>query len=182
MKIAPLAVAVAAGLLVAPAAASAGGYVGLGIGSATTGDELDENYDGDGSSIRITIGQRFTWVSLEAGLNTYGLKTENSRATWDAKALSAAGRVHMPLTGKLEGYLRLGVERHYVDRSDNEVSLRGSGWLASLGAEYGLHFGFAKGSVWLDLTRHNAMLTNTNSGNQLDANIDTVSVGLSVGF
>lgn len=175
-----LAFAVAA-LLLAPAAADAGtgGFVSIGVGLPTsTGGELGD-WDASGKLGSVFVGQRLhPYFGVEAGLSAYGLSTTQGAAVTNV-GLAAAGRLFVPVTPVITPYLRLGIEKTWMTR-DRAQDFSGTGWLASLGVEYKLNLSFVSGGVWAEYTRHDASFVNSSA--QRDGNIDTLSLGVTVGF
>jgi len=179
MKTLALALAV---LVMAPAAAHAGGsggFVSLGVGAtANTGGDL-ANWGADGKVGSLYVGQRFGMVGLEVGLSAYGLSGPGGGAVTNV-GLSAAGLFAVPVTPTISPYLRLGIEKTWMNR-DTAADFSGTGWLASLGVEYKLSFGaLGMGGIWADFTRHDASFVNDTV--QRDGHIDTLSLGVTVGF
>ena len=169
---------VALGVLV-PSAAFAGGYVAAGVGGGAdiSGDLGDFRSDGHYNG-RLMVGQRFTFVSLEAGLNGYGL--EGVGAEWDAVSLSGALKLSIPMVLGFELFARAGVERTWLGPSGDlpMQDWAGNGYLIGGGAEYRFDLTPTDLSLWADWTRHD---TNLHDGNaRADARVDLWTAGLSI--
>src|SRR5262245_8073984 len=104
-------------LMASPGAASAGVYLGLGIG--TNGFEASANiFDTDGRALRLFGGYRFPSLSfggafgIEGGVEGYNLMVRQSRSTaYDGREWFAAGRFIYPFSDDFEAYGRLGFQR-----------------------------------------------------------------------
>jgi hypothetical protein len=172
--------AVIAGVALVPAAAHAGGYVGAGIGtSASLGGATGRIISDSSHSGRIVIGERLARVSIEGTLGSYGLNFSNRDASFDARSLGAAAKLHLPLVEKLEGTVRVGLEHTWLAGA-NAPDLSGDGWTGGLGLEYRLNLGLAATSVWLDYSRHSTALAN--GPTKIDATADMWTLGLSIGL
>ena len=177
----PVVALVAAALLSVPAAAHAGGYVALGVGSAAdTGGDL-RGFSSDGHmSGRLMLGQRISIVSFEAGLAGYGLEPRSGGRDYNAQSLGAALKLNLPLVAGLEGYGRAGVERTWLGTSGDQMAYSGNGYVVGGGLEYGFELPLTRLSVWFDWTRHGADLVPDGRGQTLDAQADLWTLGLSV--
>jgi hypothetical protein len=164
-------------------AASAGTYVGLGIGTSASTDGALADFGSDGQhSGRLVLGQRFGVVSIEGGFNDYGLTTSRGTVEWDALSLGAAAKLDLPFTPVVSGYVRLGLEHTWI-RTDaaGATGYDGNGWTGALGAEYRLDALISNASVWLDYSRHSTNLTRGNTADaQATANMWTL--GFSIGI
>ena len=168
------------GSLAAPRLAAAeGGYLSLGVGSsASLGGDLS-GYESTGRSARLSIGQRFGRLGLEAGIGGYGFEFGNA-GNYDALGLGVYGRYSRPLVSKLEGFGRFGVERTWL-RPDSTTGrgFKGNGIALGAGLEYGLDLGLAGGAVFLDWTLHSAGVSNQ-FGDDLDTTSNMWTLGLAV--
>lgn len=166
--------------LAVPAAAHAGGYVSLGVGaSPEMGGELDI-FEGESKVGRLMIGQRFSAFSLETGVISYDLS--NRYGDYGAVSLQVAGKVNARLSGNLEAYGRLALERTWLD-SDNVAitSLKGNGWSGGVGLEYRLNVArLSSATIWADYVRHGLDLMSEQY--QLVGSADILSLGLSLGL
>lgn len=154
----------AALLLVAGSApaASAGGFVGIGIGTspATSGDvSLRE----DGRSARLQIGYRFGRIAVEG----FGAKADIARSdlapmSWTTLAVS--GRYNVPLSDGFEVFGRLGLEHSSVDQKNVDDSFSGNGFLVGGGFEYKLPIAAVGASLFVDYTIERSTLTSPQRG------------------
>jgi hypothetical protein len=64
--------------------------------------------------------------------------------------------------------------------TDRAADHSGTGWLASLGAEYKVKVGRIGGSVWADFSHHQSSLVSEQV--ERDGGIDILTIGVSVGF
>src|SRR5262245_24435608 len=105
-------------------AARAGGYLGLGIGTAPAihadGDRLVE----DGRSARFVAGTRWGNFGVEGAVGGYGVLNANSpspglNVLGDLYQLSVALREILPLGGGFEAFGKGGVHHTWID-ADNE--------------------------------------------------------------
>jgi hypothetical protein len=165
----------------AVARAESGGFVSLGIGGTAnvTGD-LDDGFSGAGMAFDLRVGQRLhKYVGVEVGLNRYGL--ENPTRSWTNTGLAAAGRFTLPFTPLIAGYLRAGIEKTWMTGdTERAADHSGTGWLASIGAEYKVKVGRIGGSIWADFSHHQSSLVSAET--KRDGAIDILSVGVTVGF
>ncbi|HSD87420.1 MAG TPA: outer membrane beta-barrel protein [Kofleriaceae bacterium] len=151
--------ALAAVLLAATATtASAGGFVGLGIGTtpAVTGDVA---YHADGRSGRLELGYSFGRLSIEGLGSRFDLFRADGYGYQDT-SLGIAGKYNLPLGDRFEVFGRLGLQ--YTDlRSDDRVreDYSGSGILAGAGFEYRIPLQALKASVFVDYTIAHSSLT-----------------------
>jgi hypothetical protein len=149
--------ALAAVLLAATAStASAGTYVGLGIGTspATSGDVAMLE---DGRSGRLQLGYRFGPLSVE-GLASRADLARDDGASYSWTTLGIAGRFNYVLGGNFEAFGRLGYQGTSVDQSGGNDHFSGSGLLFGGGFEYRLNLGLASGSLFVDYTVEHANL------------------------
>jgi len=162
-----------------PAAAHAGTYVGVGLGTSarTDGDFARFGTNGKHSG-RIVLGERIGQVSVEAQLNDIGLIYRGVDA--NATSLGAVGALHLPLVSKLEGYVRFGLERTWLRGDSTVPDATGDGWTGGLGLEYRIDAVLANGSVWVDYTRHATKLTANSFA--YDGTANAWTVGITVGI
>ncbi len=181
-----LAVAAALALLALPSAASAGGYVSAGIGTGPAfGGELENAYTGDDhNSARVLVGKRFGIVGIEAGIGGWGL-TGTAGNTLDvvsgrAYSAQAAVTVSMPLVTKLDGYLRVGIEKIWVTGEQyTEYPVGGGGYLLGAGIAYDL--GVRDAALWLE-ANHELIHLGRPAGTEFDGTVSTLLAGIRVGF
>ena len=164
----------------APAAAEAGTYVGVGVGTAAHTDGAISDFGSDGQhSGRIMLGDRFGVVSIEGGLNYFGLMTQTA---WNAVSTVAAVKLDLPFTPIVNGYVRVGLEHTWISAPDdpNAAAMDGNGWTGALGVEYRTDVLLAHTSIWLDYGRHADTFKRGNTTSEGTANMWTI--GVSVGI
>jgi len=153
---------VSAAVLTATASvASAGPYLGLGVGPAAGMSGGDNQYgpgsfEGAGRSYRLLGGYQLGRLAIEALIKGQDFAYNGSR--FAGKELALAGVYHHPLGSGFEAYGKLGVHRTSLTR---DVDIRvydvsGEGLL--VGAGFALHLDalLASGSVFVDYTHHAA--------------------------
>lgn len=153
MKRAALAVALVAA---SSSVASAGVYVGLGIGTNAVSEGQDRLVE-DGRSARLLVGYRFRplkygSIAVEGSISGYGLGLQDSTVRlMDAYQLSAAGRFNAPIGHKFEAYGRLGLQHTTVGGYMPLYDTSGNGFLIAAGLQYNFDVGIGKGAaVWID--------------------------------
>lgn len=167
-------------------AASAGTYVGLGIGSSSVSDNGANDYVPDGRSARLMVGMRFGNISAEAAYTGYGLVKQNSGNSFDSRGLSAALKLSIPLGNNFEAYGRGGLMRTWLTLPGDAkpaglTSYSGDGYTVSAGFEYRLNLVLAGASLFVDYTRNTATLSADMPGYQpLDQSASLWTLGLLV--
>jgi OOP family OmpA-OmpF porin len=148
--------ALAAILLAASSsAASAGTYVGIGVGTNGVYEDTDRLVE-DGRSARLFGGYSFRPMkygtfSLEGALNGYGLglRDRTSVVEIDAYQISAAGKFNVPLADRFEVFGRIGLQ-HTTASAENPIyDTSGTGFLVGAGIEYRLALGIGTGASLL---------------------------------
>lgn len=135
--------------------ASAGGYLGLGIGTAPAMSEDPDRLEADGRSAKFLAGSRFGQVSIEGALGGYGtlLETQDGGFVDYGTALQAAAalKLSLPLGSGFEVFGKGGLHHTWIndDRRD-ERSVSGNGYLLGAGAEYRFNTGVAAASIFID--------------------------------
>lgn len=147
---------IAALLAATPSAASAGAYVGLGIGTneVSGSDRLVD----DGRSLRLLVGYefrplRFGTLAVEGSIGGYGLGLldRTSVVEIDARQLSLAGRFNLPLPNNFQAFGRLGLHHTSASAENPIYDTSGSGYLVGAGIAYRFDVGVGKGaSVGID--------------------------------
>lgn len=141
--------ALAAVLLAATAtSASAGTYVGLGIGTspATSGDvSMGEN----GRSGRLQLGYRVGPLSIE-GLAGRADLARTDGASYEWTTLGVAGRLSHALGGGFEVFGRLGYQGTSIEQPSGYDRFSGQGLMFGGGFEYRLNLLVASGSLFVD--------------------------------
>src|ERR1041384_3865498 len=129
----------AIGVMAISSGASAGGYLGLALGTQpSVNDALDSTATPTGRSLRGLAGIRFGNVSLEGALNGFDvIPRRNGPST--VYQLSAGLKLSIPLGNNFEAFGRAGLERTWLDLSDDVYNLTGDGYLIGAGFEYRLN-------------------------------------------
>jgi hypothetical protein len=145
--------AVTAALLAATSSvATAGAYVGLGIGTNAVSEGSDRLVE-DGRSARLLVGYRFRPLrfgtfAAEGSIGGYGLglKDRTSVVEIDAYQYSAAVRFNLPLPNNFEAFGRLGLQ-HTTASAENPIyDTSGSGFLVGAGIAYRFDVGIGSGA------------------------------------
>jgi len=168
--------------------ASAGTYVGLGIGTAASVSESSGPlYNTDGRSGRLALGWRLGRFSIEGAYTGYGLvQTQtDGNGKVDSHTVQAAGKLNFPLGNNFEMFGRAGFLRTWLSPSDSSsgaMDLTGNGYTLSAGFEYRLDLGLAGGSIFVDYSHNNASLSGSGTSATLEqtATMWTLGVNLSI--
>ena len=175
-----VATGLATGLLaVAPATASAGGYLGLALGSEPgVNDNLARIASPLGRSLRGLAGIRFGNVSIEGALNGFTVQTGDfERNIYQA---SAALKLSIPLGNNFEAFGRAGIERTWLNYDDERFDLTGDGFQFGAGFEYRLNAIVSNASLFVDYTIHRTTLESTRE--KVDATSRIWGLGFTVGI
>lgn len=140
--------------------ASAGGYVGLGIGTGPgVGGELP--YREDGRSGRLELGYRLGHHLAIEGMGSrsdmmYGTMTQ----TYQWQMLGLAAKYNLTLGDRFEIFGRLGVQHTSFDDERGNTVQTGNGMLYGGGFEYRIGLG-AEATIFVDYTVHPTKLMTT---------------------
>jgi hypothetical protein len=160
--------------------AAADTYLGLALGSQPgVNDAMASFSPPSGRSLRGLAGLRFGNVSLEGGLNGFGVIFENQDKT--VYQLSAALKLSLPLGNNFEAFGRAGLERTWLNLDDPRNDLMGDGWVAGAGFEYRLNAIVSNASLFADLNVHRVTLE-AQDNNKLDTTTRIWSLGFTVGI
>lgn len=156
-----VATGMAAGVLTAYSpTASAGGYLGLALGTDPgVNDDMAQVATPSSRSLRGLGGIRFGNLALEGALNGFGV-TANG-ADRRVFQLSGALKLSLPMGSGFEGFGRAGIERTWLNVDDERYDLAGNGFQVAAGFEYRLNAVVSNASLFVDYTIHHATLTNT---------------------
>jgi len=170
---------VATGLAVSTTA-SAGGYLGLSLGTQPAiNDDLTATATPIGRSLRGLGGARFGNVSIEGALNGFDvIPTRNGRTTM--YQLSAALKLSVPLGNNFEAFGRVGLERSWLNLSDSVYNLSGDGFLIGAGFEYRLNAVLTNASLFVDYNVHRVTLES--EANKVDSTTRMWGVGFTIGI
>lgn len=169
-----------AAILLMHGPASAGTYLGLGIGPEANVNGTDGHFTGDGRSYRLSGGIRWSRLSLEASITGQGiLLLDNGGGSFDGRELALAGKYNAPLGSNFEAFGKLGVHRTWL--SGNSIyDVSGDGLLIGGGFEYRLDAVLAGGSLLVDYTHHAATLEGDRLA--LEAGVGMWMLGFTIGI
>jgi len=169
----------ATGLMAISTTASAGGYLGLGLGTQPgVNDEMATTATPAGRSLRGLGGMRFGTFSVEGALNGFGVIT--NRGDQSVYQASVAAKLNLPLGNNFEGFGRAGLERTWLNLDDDRYNFAGNGFLVGAGFEYRLDIGIRNASLFVDYTIHHASLENTRG--KVDETSRIWGLGFTVGI
>lgn len=169
--------AVLAVILVAASSsvASAGGYIGLGIGTAPAVNSEVETLTQNGRSVRLLGGARFGRFSVEGAIHGH------DTGRFAVKQASLAGKFNLPLGDQFEAFGRAGLGKAWFDyEPDAAYDVSGRVFLIGAGIEYRLDLGVAAGSIWIDYQYNSASLSGERSNFDIGTRMWTL--GVTVGF
>ena len=161
-------------------AASAGTYLGLGIGTAASpsGDIAMTSSDGNRSG-RLLVGTRFGHLSLEGAGSRYSLY--RGSAPYSGTQMAVALKYSLTLGNNFEAYGRGGLERTWLSTDTTANDFAGNGWLLGGGFEYRLDLGVTAASVFVDYEHSATSLVNQiNMQSQKDETIGLWTLGVTV--
>ena len=133
-------------------AASAGVYVGLGIGTNAL-SERDDRLVEDGRSFRLLVGYQFRplrhgTIAVEGSYGSYGVGLKDSTVRlMDGDQLSIAARYSLPIADNFEAFGRLGLQHTSVGGYDPLYDTSGNGFLVGAGIAYRFDVGVGKGAA-----------------------------------
>lgn len=171
-----------AAALVAAAAstASAGPYLGLGIGTAASpsGDITDAPSDGNRTG-RLIVGTQFGRFSVEGTGSRFSIF--RGTLPYTGSVLAVAGKYSLPLGNDFEAFGRLGLERTWLSTDLNAPDFVGNGLLLAAGFEYRLKVAGTGASVFVDYQRmQSSLLNQDNMKTSKDAGIGIWTLGATV--
>jgi Outer membrane protein beta-barrel domain len=174
------AVLVATGLLAISTTATAGGYLGLGLGAQPgVNDQMAMSTPPVGRSLRGLAGLRLGKLSLEGAINGFDVIARGAERP--LYQLSGALKLNLPLGDNFEAFGRAGLERTWLDVDDARYNLTGDGFLAGGGFEYRLDAILASASLFVDYTVHHATLEDARN-NKLDEISRIWALGFTIGI
>jgi hypothetical protein len=176
---------VAAFLVGTSTVASAGPYVGLGIGPSASIYGTDPiGIDEGGRTLRLLGGYRFGPVSGELAIGGQTLTfKDNIGGLFDTREYSLAAKYNHGLGYNFEVMAKAGIARMSLSHQQDSVyDTAGTGLLLGFGAEYRVAVGPIKaGAITLDYSHHIATL----SGDVYEfekASIGVWMLGFTIGF
>ena len=165
-----------------PVAASAGTYLGLGVGTNASGhisnDANSMTTDGNHSG-RALIGIGFGHLAIEGSGTRYTMPFAG-RST-DDTSLAAQLKYSLPLGNNFEAFGRGGLQRTYLSAPGlMNGGTSGNGWVLGGGFEYRLNLVATAASIFVDYT-HSQTSFDWGAGRQpLDATATMWTLGLTV--
>jgi hypothetical protein len=174
------ALVLATSLMAISTTASAGGYLGLGLGTQPgVNDEMATTAPPVGRSLRGLGGWRFGRFSIEGAVNGFGV-VANNHGDQTVYQVSVAGKYSLPLGNHFEAFGRAGLERTWLNLGDDRYNFTGNGFQVGAGFEYQLDIGISNASLFVDYTIHHATLEDTRG--QVDETSRIWALGFTVGF
>ncbi|CAN5521788.1 hypothetical protein BH11MYX1_BH11MYX1_23330 [soil metagenome] len=173
---------VLAAVVLSTGPASAGTYIGLGVGtSANLSDSVNTSYRADGRSARGVLGYRIGAVSLEGMYSGFGYVTANTVGTGqvDSRSLQIAGKYSYALGDNFEVFGRLGLLRTDLTARDTETTTTGTGYTFSVGVEYRVDLLLTGFGLYVDYTRNQASF-DTADGAQVDQSAAMWTAGVNL--
>jgi hypothetical protein len=170
-------------VLASTTVASAGTYVGLGIGSETSGsatrsDGIDAGgMDGFGRSGRLMVGTRISKLSVEGQLSRFDL--EFGAQPYQSTQAAAALKLSIPLGNNFEVFGRGGLQRTWLSPQGSGYAAAGSGLLLGLGLEYRLNLALTAASVFVDYQHTSSSFTD-DAMTQFDGSTGMYTLGATV--
>jgi hypothetical protein len=153
--------AIAAALLVASSSsvASAGTYLGIGIGTSPDGTMAgSDTVEGAGRSGRLMLGSRFGKLSLEGQASRFDMMFASS--AYETTQLGIGLKLGIPLGNNFELFGKGGVQRTWLNHEGTEFDSAGNGWFLAPGIEYRLNLGVTAASIFMDYQHSSSNLTN----------------------
>lgn len=165
-----------------------GAYVGLGAGpGAGLGGDISSAFTTEESmNARLSLGQHFGPLALEASLYGAGLVGDTEFAgygtEYDTLTLGVDLKYYIGiLASPLEVYPKIGVNRTWLTGGPDRYDYDGIGW--DLGG--GVQFSFDRIALWLDFTHQRTSLRDDNRtlpNRSLDGRLNILALGVSVYF
>ena len=162
--------------------ASAGGYIGLGIGTGpnlSTSD--DARVESDGRSARLMLGYSFNRFSIEGAVGGYDMAMQFDTSLYpvEVRQGSISGKYNLPLSDGFEAFGRIGLNKTWFSMEDSRFDADGSGIILGAGMAYRIR-GLSGASIWLDYTYSRAALDGELTKTDLNAAMWTL--GATIGF
>jgi predicted porin len=146
---------IVAAVLASGSVASAGTYIGLGIGTAPSESDGAASNGNQTRSWRALLGYSFGHLSIESELNRYSNELNNE--PYDATMLGLGLKYNIPIEYGFELFARAGIERTWLSGDTVDYfSGAGNGLYLGVGVEY--HF-IPLASVFVDYERQSATIT-----------------------
>lgn len=160
-------------------AASAGTYVGLGLGTSANASSDNVMMDGNGRSGRLMLGYRFSRIAIEGSGTRYDLFVGS--APYQATQLAAGLKLAFPLGNHFDLIGRGGLQRTSLSMSGSQgADADGNGYYLGAGVEYGLNLGLTGASIFIDYQRSSTDFDNGNRQYEGVASMWTLGATLSL--
>jgi Outer membrane protein beta-barrel domain len=186
MKRAGLAVVTLAALT---GSASAGTYLGLGIGTSPAVSEQTDRLESGSRSGKLLLGTRFGNVAVEGSLGGFDMLIADQAGTLktfgSTYQAAIAGKLSVPLGNNFEAFGRAGIHHTWIDTDVDANAVSGNGLLLGAGIEYRLNLIVGQGSIFMDYQYSRATLEGTDKfvGNKaFDSSYRMWTLGLTVGL
>jgi len=184
MKRARLAVMLVAAL---SSVASAGSYLGLGIGTKPAISDQKDRLETEGRSGKFLLGTRWGNVSAEGAIGGYSVLVSSSDTfipLGDAYQASAALKMSLPFASGFEGFGRVGVHHTWINSDKDMNSVSGNGFLIGAGFEYRLNLTVTQASLFVDYQYSKAKLEGDRfkDGMAFESSSRMWTLGLTVGI
>jgi hypothetical protein len=182
--------AIAVALVALPSVASAGAYVGLGIGTApggswerTMGQADSGDVDGFERTGRLFGGARFSKLSVEGQANRFAMSFGDARG-YRGTQLGVGLKLNIPLGNNFEVFGKGGLARTWLSSMDGPTDdWAGNGWFLGVGVEYRLPLKVTSASLVLDYQRSSSSFdSDGNPGIQFDSSLGMWMLGATVSF
>lgn len=167
--------------------ASAGVYIGLGIGTGPSLSRSDDRaVESDGRSARLMLGYRFGRFAIEGAVGGYDLAMQfepnGSLYGSTIRQGSISGKYGLSLGDGFEAFGRIGFNKSWFALNDNDrFDASGTGIIVAAGIEYRLNVALAGGvSLWVDYQYSRAALEGDLLETDLNAGLWTL--GATIGF
>jgi hypothetical protein len=171
--------------------AHAGGYVSLGIGAdAQLSGDMAQHFStqtDDSGSARIALGQRLGRFAIEVSLSGTDVESRTARANFERYSATTAGvtgKYYIPLSGRLEGFGKLGLDKTWLvgEADDPATSYSGRGYSLGGGLQYTIEsILLGSASIWVDYTHQSYELRDVERPD-IGGGAQLVTVGVSLGF
>jgi hypothetical protein len=167
-----------------PSTASAGTYLGLGIGSAPEVNEEADRLESAGRSGKVLLGMRWGNFSVEGAVGRFDMARRNDRGLMlpfgDTYQASLAGKLSLPLGNNFEAFGRAGLHKSWIDAETDDLDVSGDGYLIGAGIEYRLNLAIGQGSIFVDYQYNDTKLEGDRF--MFDGSSRMFTVGLTVGL
>ncbi len=170
-------------LAAASTSASAGTYVGLGIGTAPAVSEDTNQLDSSGRSGKVMLGNSFGKLAIEGAITKYSmarLSRDVPVPFGDTYQAAVALKLTFPLGNNFEAFGRGGLHHTWLKTPDPVGDTDGNGMLIGAGFGYHLNLGVGGGSLFVDYQISTAKLTGDKF--MIDMTTRVWMLGLTVGL